>query len=59
MQNENEKPNQAQICIYLAKEDLNKLIRLLLGLWVSGVMSNTVRSETFMPLGEINCAGGD
>lgn len=55
---QNEKPNQAQIHIYSVKEDLNKLIRLLFGLFVPGVMSNTVRSETFMPLGEIICAGG-
>lgn len=58
MQNENEKPNQAQIHIYSVKEDLNKLIRLQVGLSVPGAMSNTVRSEAFMPLGEINCAGG-
>ena len=33
---------------------MNKLIRLLFGLSVSGEMSNTVRTETFMSLGKIN-----
>lgn len=40
-----------------AKEEMahtNKLNRLLFSLSVSGVMSNTVWTETFMPLGEIN-----
>lgn len=55
-QNEKEKPNQDHICIYAAKEDQN---RLLFGLCVSGVMSNTILTETFMPLGKINCTEGE
>lgn len=35
--------------------DINKLNRLLFSLSVSGVMSNTVWTETLMPLGKINC----
>lgn len=34
---------------------MNKLKRQLFGLSVSGVMSNTVWTETFIPLGKINC----
>lgn len=37
---------------------MNKLIWLLSGLSVSGVMSNTVWTETFIPLGKINCIEG-
>lgn len=50
---------KTEFAFMVAKEEMahmNKLNRLLFSLSVSGVMSNTVRTETFIrSLGKINC----
>ena len=49
------KPEFAFMAVKEEMAHMNKLIRLLLGLSVSGVMSKTELTETLIPFGKINC----
>ena len=53
------KPGFASMAAKEEMAHMNKLMRLLFGLWVSGVMSNTVWSEAFSVNWKLTAAKGD